>query len=318
MHFKKYMKRLLLFYLFCLWLMYFYYIQHPIIETFKTPDDIVGSIKVPPLRTFLPYLAVPLYSTTPRFIVNVPLTPLTAPLWIPDHEFFIPSQFRSPRLPPPQNQGHCGACWAFALTDQLTTYLLYTKKKEYTLLSPQYFLNCYNQNGCEGDSPEKAALWALANQRDIPSINDLPYTSETGMISSSALCVYTSGIKIVAVFSLCKYQNEDRFNQAIIRNNVNQMKKAILEFGSIYACMSVREDFFNFLGDIPYKPPFNSTIIGGHAIQIIGFTDKTWICRGAWPQYPLLAKRQNEFEIWMGHNFCGIESRCGFALAQST
>ena len=291
--------------------------RQTIYEHFKTPDDIVGSVKVPPLRTFMPYLAVPLYTATPRFIVNVPLDPFIAPLFILPSSIIAPSQYKSHVLPP-RDQGHCGSCWAFALTDHLSTVLLRTSQ-QHKALSPEFLLQCYNTNGCNGDSPEKAALWCQQQHSIIPYENNAPYKSGSGItVPEKTFCSTKSstGVIIYGVYSITTYQNEDRYRKDIIRDNVENMKAAIFTYGSIYACMSIREDFFSFLGDIPYKPPRNSKIIGGHAIEIIGYTKDTWICRGAWPNWPLLAKHPNEFEIPMGQNYCGIESRCGLALPQ--
>ena len=58
-------------------------------------------------------------------------------------------------LSPPQSQGRCGSCWAFAATHTYTDHLSITAGRRTSQLSPQYVTACArngvrNENGCCG------------------------------------------------------------------------------------------------------------------------------------------------------------------------
>lgn len=107
------------------------------------------------------------------------------------------------------------------------------------------------------------------------------------------------------------------------------MKRALYETGPFYCAMSVYDDLFDFTGLEIYRKSKNASLIGGHAIEIIGYCEKGidkrrgfkdsgyWICRNSWGKdWPTQTELDGYFMIEMGSNMCGIESRCGYADAE--
>ena len=52
---------------------------------------------------------------------------------------------------PIRNQGNCGSCWAFAVSEVLSDrYCLQSNANEKTVLSPQYLVSCVSSNNIQG------------------------------------------------------------------------------------------------------------------------------------------------------------------------
>ena len=264
-------------------------------------------------------------------IVRVPLTPFRAPLITlptPDKlsDFLI---YDPNRLPTVRDQGDCGACWAFAICDILAiNALIQTAGGVRSSLSVQYLLGCYKPHGCNGGSPEDAAMWILDNQRSLPLDVKVPYKQSKG--GTVMQCPISSGVSIGVrdVFSIVQFIPETGYDEEVLHNNIKRMKQSITVNGPIYAAMTVYDDLFEYDGSRVYEKSEAASIIGGHAISIIGycdpwvdpregFTNGYWICRNSWGlNWPTKSYTKGYFTIKMGVNMCGIESRCGFAIAK--
>ena len=78
-------------------------------------------------------------------------------------------------LSPPQSQGSCGSCWAFASTHAYTDHLSIRAGRRTSQLSPQYPAACLrHRNGCCGEY----VSFAFKFLRDMGAVTDscAPYT----------------------------------------------------------------------------------------------------------------------------------------------
>jgi cathepsin B len=306
------------------------------IETFdpKNTKQLFGEAKtnVPNLAR-INSMIVPLRNHYKTWIVKVPLTPFTAPLILPPLDgkplppFLL---YKSEYLTPVRNQGECGSCWAFALTDTLSDRtMIATGGRFRSTLSVQQLLSCFDRTGCEGGSPEDACFWLGQTGTGLSTEKLSPYKQQKSL-EVVTKCREAQGDVITvdknSIKSIVQFIEEKGFSKVIMEQNISSMKRELVENGVFYCAMTVYEDLFSYTGLKPYKPEKNSKVIGGHAIEIIGYCNKGednrdafknygyWICKNSWGDgWPTKTLIAGIFTIVMGSNICGIESRCGSA-----
>ena len=322
---------------FCIW----WYIQEFRVEYMTTPKKKTSSVHIGDSKsvrtTFLTPIfpnIIPLRSPTKQWIVKVPLTPFRAPLKMLPMLDSVPNFliYNPDILSPVRNQGDCGSCWAFALCDVLADRIsIRTNGNFRQNLSVQQLLSCFEPNGCDGGSPEEAALWASNTRFGFGLERNDPYTQTSGGYVRSK-CVYPQStfVRIVSgqVFSIVRFIGETEYDPDILHQNMENMKMELYEGGPIYCAFAVYDDLFEYSGLEPYRKNKNATLIGGHAMEIIGYclkgVDKRkgyesgyWICRNSWgSEWPKQSAMEGYFTVVMGENMCGIVSRCGVVEAE--
>jgi C1A family cysteine protease len=273
-----------------------------------------------------PTIITSFFST--NYKVVTPLKPLISPLKIfkqnekQDSIFIYNPKYFSPV----RDQGKCGACWAFVtaslISDNVTLKIIKFGKS----LNVQQLISCYPDiNPCDGAAPEDVLLWLAKTQFKV--------SIDAKYLQAPTQCVKTdTGISLEdkSVKSLCKYIERESISNPtteelnLIKENIYNMKQQLLKDGPIFASISVYQDFYNFLGDKVYQK-VSSQLIGGHAVEIIGYCDEGidvregfqsgyWVCKNSWgtswaPEYDF----PGHFAIRMGRNECGIEGRSGTA-----
>ncbi len=281
---------------------------------------------------------VPLRVQTKVWPAKVPLTPFKAPYLklpelkkgesLPNFLLYDPEY-----LTPIRNQGDCGSCWAFALLDTLSDrVVVQTAGLFRENLSVQQMLQCFNPKGCDGESPENGALWLGKNQFALTTESKQPYRSGKGEVKGTCTPSSVKSPRVTVrpeeVYSLVEFVSETGYDKKKLEDNIHNMKLELYQGGPFYCAMAVYEDLFRYAGTRPYKRDAGTNIVGGHAIQIIGYCDKGvdprkgysdgyWFCRNSWGEdWPTETTMSGYFTIQMGVNMCGIESRCGVAIPQ--
>jgi cathepsin L len=98
----------------------------------------------------------------------------------------------------PVTQGSCGACYAFASSSAIESFIKIKKNGALTSLSPQHIVDCsYGQggnSGCVGGHPSSSYAFVAANG-GIASAADYPYRTAVGG------CALAKGTKIAATIS---------------------------------------------------------------------------------------------------------------------
>jgi cathepsin B len=234
-------------------------------------------------------------------------------------------------LVPIGNQGNCGSCWAFSVTDVLADRaMIQTGGLWNKNLSVEQLLSCFNRAGCDGGSPELAMDWLAKTQTELKLTSRFPYTSNKGGLVTTVCPKKIEGPGIIveegSVKSIVTFIDEKKYSRKILKENIRAMKTELVMGGPFYAAMTVYDDFFTFAGTSVYSPGKGSRSVGGHAIEIIGYSEKGqdprkgfnktpyWICRNSWSEgWPTQSVLPGYFMIEMGKNICGIESRCGVA-----
>lgn len=305
------------------------------------PRTIVGQAKRVHLGTLVRTIPniIPLHKQPTTWIVNVPLTPFQAPLKAIQRLDSLPSflLYKQQYLSKIQEQGDCGSCFAFATGHMLSDRLAITTRGRFRdNVSIQQLISCYDKNACDGGSPEDLCVWMAAHAFRVNTVYREPYVQKSGGTVKTECRNWTGyrvGIVPNSVRSIVQFVEEEEGEgsgrreeiQRIIASNVKRMKTELMTDGPFYCAMTVYDDLFTYSGLKPYTPSKNATLVGGHAIEIIGyceantdprltFSDAYWICRNSWgTKWPRKVKLTGYFTVPMGRNVCGIESRCGSA-----
>jgi len=320
----------------------------PIRETFKSERDekqfVLGrekTVRVSRLHPIIPHLAVPLRDHNVRlWVANVPLTPFRAPVQMlpplpPGVALPRFLMYRPELLSPVRNQGDCGTCWAFAVSNVLADRAMVATRAEYRRgsLSVQQLLSCYDRSGCDGGSPEEACLWLASTGEELVSESLFPFTQGDGgaVYSACEKNIPPSAVRVgVVEKSVRSVVHFVEGNAPVaIDENVRNMKLELIQGGPFYSAIAVYDDLYLFSGLKPYRPGKSATLVGGHAIEIIGYCERGadprprykdtgyWVCKNSWGEdWPTQTDTPGYFTVVMGENVCGIESRCGFATPE--
>ena len=263
-----------------------------------------------------------------KHIANVPLTPLKSAFELLKTTETVPNFliYKTEILTPVQEQGICGSCWAFSicsiLSDRSSVLTNGIFKEQ---LSVQQLLSCFGKDsGCYGESPEDALLWIEKNQYKLENNYLLPYEQDKSFVINTICPVKNVGITVLknSIKSLTVFIDEHKYDKNILEKNIKNMKTELLIGGPFIATITIYKDFFTYNGLQIYYSNKKEEILGGHAIEIVGYCDKDidkrigfqegyWICRNSWgSDWPTAGKDKGYFAILMGSNECGIESRC--------
>lgn len=145
-----------------------------------------------------------------------------------------------------QNEGQCGACWAFAATGALESqYFIHhyrpRQPRNLVSLSPQNLIDCarktYHCYGCI-DGHVEGALRYIKDNRGIDSISSYPYEGKTGQ------CRYNSGNNSATVNKVVVYRSTCE----------EQLKEVVSNKGPIVFYMKFCEDFEKYHSGVYSNP----------------------------------------------------------------
>ena len=191
------------------------------------------------------------------------------------------------------NQGQCGSCWSFGMTEALSDrFCIASKGSINVVLSPEYVVDCDKTDyGCNGGYLTNA--WNFAASTGTVSIDCDPYTAGSGQTSPCPnKCHDGSDLKF--------YKAKEVKSLAGIQG----MQNAIYTDGPIETSFAVYEDFFSYSGGI-YKHT-SGGLAGYHAVKVLGWGNQSgtnfWIVANSWGTS---WGEQGYFKIEMGQ--CGFE-----------
>ena len=130
---------------------------------------------------------------------------------------------------PVQDEGQCGACWAFSTVDALEGWYQINHGKLLSF-SKQQVLDCdTNNDGCSGGDPVEALAYTA--EHGIELALAYPYTAQAGT------CKYKKAIAIKANANstLVTPQNTDALKAALVAQPVSIAIKAAQEVFSMYS-----------------------------------------------------------------------------------
>jgi len=165
---------------------------------------------------------------------------------------------------PVKDQGQCGSCWAFAVTEVLeSAYAI--KNGELPVLAPQELVDCDTSSyGCAGGYPELALVYTLDHGLDKEA--DYPYKAVDGVCQGTDTA----------------YKMEKCFDVAV--NDEASMLDAV-NVAPLVVLIEADQRVFQF---------YESGIIDAsscglnldHAVQLVGYGEENgkdyWLVRNSW------------------------------------
>jgi C1A family cysteine protease len=205
------------------------------------------------------------------------------------------------KLPKPYDQGDLGSCTANALAASLALQLILEKKlvpNETPKTTPSRLFIYYNERAIEGTINEDSGAYIRdgiksLNKQGACFESDWPYSINAFARKPSTLAYKNALPNTVKQYMRINVSDLNAKKSAIITNHA-------IVFG-ITVYESFESDAASSSGLIPMPDP-NETMLGGHAMAIVGYDDNK-----------VIGKSKGAFEVrnswgttWGDHGYCWI------------
>ncbi len=218
-----------------------------------------------------------------------------------------------------KNQGQCGSCWAFTVTEELET-AIFLSTGQLPLLSVQQVNSCStSDSGCNGGDPVSAYEYLVSQGVQLES--SYPYTSgssgQTGSCNynSSAVVGHLTGYRF-AIPSCGDSEDLSCSNQAAQEASIQQQ---IATSGPASVCI-VASTWQYYTGGViapaNCSSDWNSM---NHCAQLVGYGTPSsgspyWLVRNQWGTDWGV---QGYIQLQMGGNTCGIANEVTYVKGAS-
>ena len=169
-----------------------------------------------------------------------------------------------------KDQGHCGSCWAFAMTAGLeANALLRGAASRYADLSEQVLISCGEVGSCKGGRLNADFLMKTG----LPPEQYYPYTASNGQCSAAGADWKEATYKIGTWGSVSR--------------RLDSIKAALAKYGPLPTSFLVFSDFKHYKSGIYSHASGLSDIfkfLGGHAVLLVGYNDaeQYFIVKNSW------------------------------------
>jgi len=213
-----------------------------------------------------------------------------------------------------KDQGGCGSCWAFSVTEEIESATFMATGK-LPVLSTQQIISCdFNDDGCNGGNTDSAYRY-VKKAGGLDSASDYPDTSHrtgrTGQCEwDGDTDVSINGFTYATTpcdSGSCEDQDEDA------------LASALASKGPISICVDAQNGWQQYRGGIFSSSSCSSAARDqDHCVQLVGF-DKTgdtpyWIVRNSWNTD---WGEDGYIYIEMGRNLCGVADMATIAQVGS-
>jgi cathepsin F len=175
------------------------------------------------------------------------------------------------KVTPVKDQGQCGSCWAFSVTENIES--MYCVKNNIgcsTLppLAPQEIVDCDTvDQGCNGGDPPTAYAFVM-QEGGMEDNSDYPYTAADGT------CNFQSNLVKVKI---------SNWQYATSNSDEGTMQTNLVGWGPLSICVDA-EPWQDYTGGVMMASDCGTSL--DHCVQLVGYdmTQSTpfWIVRNSW------------------------------------
>jgi cathepsin F len=208
---------------------------------------------------------------------------------------------------PVKDQGQCGSCWAFSITETTESNYAIQSKKPIPVLAPEQLVDCDKTDwGCDGGIVEYAWKYLIKAGGQMAEV-DYPYTA--GKSGRPGTCRFV-GSKVIApvrnftwVGKPCQYVGDSCDHQ-----DDKLVEDALTNVGPLSVCVNANwQDYHSgvFSGRCAHDAGSMN-----HAVQLVGWngdqpTNQYWIVRNSWNTNWGVG---GYIYIKKGANLCGVSN----------
>merc|ERR1712142_541497 len=204
---------------------------------------------------------------------------------------------------PVKNQGRCGSCWAFAVTEQIESYyaiasgeLIDLSAQQVTSCSPNA-LQCGGSGGCKGFVTQLG--FNYLQLFGMMSDADYPYVS--GDTSDAETCVYDPSLTQVGLTGY----------DTLPANNHDAVMAHLAEVGPLSIAVDASV-WHTYTGGVFTGCSFDENISINHGVQLVGYGSDFsalgvydyWLVRNSWGE----SWGENGFIKLLRTQECGVNS----------
>jgi cathepsin B len=200
------------------------------------------------------------------------------------------------KIGPVLNQGSCGSCWAFGCVESVSDRMAISGRfANFTQLSANQMASCNDlEMGCEGG--ELGAAWGYAWIRGLTTADCMPYLKADGGPFETCARAQQPCLPPFMPTPACveKCVNGKEFKTHHLEYvyevwSADDYMQELMESGPFEVTMTVLSDFVHYKSGVYIASP-NATVLGGHAIKIIGWGVDTinsqqvpyWLIQNSW------------------------------------
>jgi len=172
---------------------------------------------------------------------------------------------------PVKDQGQCGSCWAFSVTENIES--MYCMKNQidcttFAPLAPQEIVDCdTTDQGCNGGDPPTAYAFVM-QEGGMEDESDYPYTAQDGT------CNFQSNLVKVTI---------SNWQYATSNSDESTMQNNLVSWGPLSICVDA-EPWQDYTGGVLMASDCSNSL--DHCVQLVGYdmTQSTpfWIVRNSW------------------------------------
>jgi len=156
-----------------------------------------------------------------------------------------------------KDQGQCGSCWAFSVTETIESGYCMTGPDCTKLppLAPQEIVDCDtagNDQGCEGGDPPSAYQFVIT-EGGMEDESNYPYAAADGT------CNFTASLVVITISG---------FKYATQNSNEPTMQQSLLTAGPLSICVDA-EPWQDYTSGVMMASDCSNTL--DHCVQLVGY-----------------------------------------------